>query len=41
MDSVILREQNYPSDANYLFNIDKIKIEIDNEEIPFCFSYLI
>ena len=35
----ILREQNYPSDANYLFNIDKIKIEIDNEQIPFCFSY--
>ena len=34
-----LRENKYPSDSIILFNIENIKIEIESDIIPFCFSY--
>ena len=34
-----LRENKYPSDSIILFNIENIKIEIESDIMPFCFSY--
>ena len=34
-----LREENLPSDSKFLFNIDKITIDIEDEHLPFCYCY--